>query len=230
MAILKRIVQDGVPDLGPRLSRDDANRVRDAHAVAFPETPSLARLMELGVLAQVDGGLELLLEGRAGAWGVSLVRAAALLWEEGLRAGRSGRTWLRAWLDRVETIGNWANAPSAMLREARDCFLDAAMEVLLAEPDLARSWQDEELRLCMEQDNPFEILRRIPSGFPPPPTPLARYRRYEHCFRYLKSLHGLRHELIALMGAIVRNDSFAGPPNERCRRIRQLIRAGDKSP
>jgi hypothetical protein len=228
--ILKRIFQEQIPDRDLRLSLDDASRLREAHAAAFPGTPTLTQLMHQGALTQVDGDLELRLVGRGGAWGETLVRAAALFWEDGLRADRSDTMWLRAWLDRVETISDWGSAPRAMLPEARERFLDAAMEVLLAEPDLRRSWQDEESRLRTEKDVPFSAPRRVRSELPLSATPLARYRRYERAFRHLRDLRGLRDELTSLMSAVVQNDSLAGAPNARCRRIRELIRAGDERP
>lgn len=114
-----------------------------------------------------------------------------------------------------------------MSHAGRARFLDAATQAILREPDLRCSWQREDLRLRMEQSEPFQVepIEMPASG---PLTALGRYQQYERRFHRRITHHGGREEIAELIGAVVRHDDATG--TSPCARIHALIRGSDERP
>jgi len=226
LAVLRALAE--VPEPERWVSREHAALAHTSHAVAYPRTPDLTKLAELGVLRPRDPeGFVVTFNGRYDdRWREPSARAAAIFWETGKGAEQSDVQWLRDWLDRV-AMTHWSDAPAVMSQDGRARFLDAARDAILYEPDLQCSWQREAERLRMEQSDSAQAMTFELSATESA-TPLARYRQYKRRFRRWISHHGGREEITELIGAVIRHDDGAGA--HPCARIQALIRGSDQRP
>ncbi len=146
-----------------------------------------------------------------------------------------GPDLVRTWLLKVSWIVNWQDAPIHLVEEDRTALLEAALQLILEEPDLL-GWSRELERVSQELD----------SGFGKPPANyLDLYkieepkdlieahdllRRLEFRFQISGIPQRCRGEIDGLSGMILRHDKADGGYLQRCGRIRSLVLAGIKRP
>ncbi len=209
----------------PRISRFRFERLLGRHGRTHPGTLSVGEL-EAQKIIEIDhsrGDVELLRPP---------LRSLALLWHErsSAKVGTAGSRF-RDWFERARTFTGWNFVPRLLGRENREQWLDAAVELVLAEPDLRGDIEQETHRLRWERD---PALWQLPVTIHDRSL-ISLSRRWSA----LEDLHSkmpdsgsgsVRRSLEDLINAILLGDPLEGRYLDRGRWIKALLAASEGRP
>ena len=220
------------------LDAETARTLRDTHAVAHPQTPTLEEIVEQGWLREYacDGRDGYTLEGRAKGewdWPEGGAHGCAHLWESILEDKRwdSDVERVRDWLDRTSSCEQFA-AVGHMLHQSRQRFLDGVMQYILEESDLL-GWEQEWERVQWENREPtIGWPAKAPSTLPTDGSAAARWQWWQDVEREYRGYFSddCRETINLLLAIVILHDVSSGEYQKRYARIQQLLMAGDERP
>lgn len=199
--------------------------VLERHRTAFPRTPQLQELIDVGFVERRDAGYLLTLRNRNRAWQALGARIAARLWID-LKEGDPSQRFAQ-WLERVEELEAWHEAPGHLGSLSRHSLLDEALKAACSEPRLS-GWA-EELKRSGHHDDFKDRL--------PPDGPKTILEAFELAQAIEKATLDVRFNLgtgrdlvRALIALIVRHDDGDGAYAARFVRIKTLLSESKAKP
>ena len=210
-----------------RLTRAKATELRDLHAQAHAETPSMDALVELKVFmpaSEESVTLPIFDNEVKGPWVELRPVVLARFWEATVRNASlaSDDARLLAWLDVSSHAYFPSDAVAQMEEKARNKFVRAAFERILVEPDLQGRKRELE-RIRWERD--WDSRGRWSTPRPPggEASVLARYRWWVQVDNGMIR-HDCRHTLTNLIYVVVKYDDAWGSRSTR------LLDASERMP